>query len=84
MRKNKDFSINVNEVDVLNVAIFGMTAKQWQETNSDLKGNIANLNAIHKMCLQRMFLDSSDKKGRDDRHGSLPKDISGKSELSIF
>lgn len=39
--------IHADEADVLNVAMFGVPAKQWQETNSDLKGNIANLNAIH-------------------------------------
>ena len=29
--------IYANEADVLNVAMFGMTAKQWRETNPDLK-----------------------------------------------
>ena len=28
------------DADVLNVAMFGMTAKQWREANPDLKGNI--------------------------------------------
>ncbi len=32
--------IYANEADVLNVAMFGMTAKQWRDANSDLKGNI--------------------------------------------
>jgi hypothetical protein len=30
--------IYANEADVLNVALFGMTAKQWREANCDLKG----------------------------------------------
>ena len=30
--------IYANEADVLNVAMFGMTAKQWREANPDLKG----------------------------------------------
>lgn len=28
-----------NEADILNVALFGMTAKQWRENNTDKKGN---------------------------------------------
>lgn len=38
-----------NEEDLLNVALFGMTAKQWREKNSDKKGNIrddATLNQL--------------------------------------
>jgi KilA-N domain len=31
-----------SEADVLNLALFGMTAKQWRENNVDLKGNIRN------------------------------------------
>lgn len=32
--------IYANEADVLNVAMFGMTALQWRDTYPDLKGNI--------------------------------------------
>ncbi|BDS15652.1 KilA-N domain-containing protein [Aureispira anguillae] len=32
--------IYANEADLLNMAIFGMTAKQWKQENPDLKGNI--------------------------------------------
>ena len=32
--------IYAKEADVLNVALFGMTAKQWREANPELKGNI--------------------------------------------
>ena len=32
--------IYAEEADVLNVAMFGMTAKQWREANPELKGNI--------------------------------------------
>lgn len=38
-----------NEADLLNVALFGMTAKQWHEKNSDKTGNIrddATLNQL--------------------------------------
>lgn len=32
--------IYADEADVLNVALFGMTAKEWRDKNADLKGNI--------------------------------------------
>ena len=32
--------VYAEEADVLNVALFGMTAKEWRETNPELKGNI--------------------------------------------
>lgn len=41
--------IYANEADVLNVALFGITAKEWRENNSDKKGNMrdyANLNQL--------------------------------------
>lgn len=37
--KQKQY-IYAEEADVLNVALFGMTAKEWREKNPDLKGNI--------------------------------------------
>ena len=38
-----------NEADLLNVALFGKTAKQWRDSNSEKKGNMrdeANLNQL--------------------------------------
>ena len=32
--------VYANEADVLNVALFGMTAKEWREETPDKKGNI--------------------------------------------
>ena len=36
----KEGIVYANEADVLNLALFGMTAKQWQGENLTLKGNI--------------------------------------------
>ena len=47
--------IYANEADVLNVALFGMTAKEWRDANPELKGNIrdyANINQL--ICLSNM------------------------------
>ncbi len=32
--------VYANEADILNIALFGITAKSWHEANPDLKGNI--------------------------------------------
>ena len=43
------------EADVLNVAMFGMTAKQWREANPELKGNIRDYATINELiCLSNM------------------------------
>ena len=47
--------VYADEADVLNVALFGITAKQWREENPDLKGNIrdyANMNEL--ICLSNL------------------------------
>lgn len=47
--------IYANEADVLNVAMFGVTAKQWHEANPDLKGNIRDYATINELiCLSNM------------------------------
>lgn len=47
--------IYANEADVLNVALFGITAKQWREMNPDLKGNIRDYATINELiCLSNM------------------------------
>ena len=48
-------TIYANEADVLNVAMFGMTAKQWREANPELKGNIRDYATINELiCLSNM------------------------------
>ena len=47
--------IYANEADVLNVALFGITAKQWRDANSNLKGNIRDYATINELiCLSNM------------------------------
>ena len=44
-----------SEADVLNVAMFSMTAKQWREANPELKGNIRDYATINELiCLSNM------------------------------
>ena len=47
--------IYAEEADVLNVAMFGMTARQWREANPELKGNIRDYATINELiCLSNM------------------------------
>ncbi len=47
--------IYASEADVLNVAMFGMTAKQWRDANPELKGNIRDYASINELiCLSNM------------------------------
>lgn len=62
--------IYAEEADVLNVAMFGMTARQWREANPDRKGNIRDYATINELiCLSNMenlnavFIDSGMQQG---------------------
>ena len=47
--------VYANEADVLNVALFGITAKQWRDANPELKGNIRDYATINELiCLSNM------------------------------
>jgi len=47
--------IYANEADVLNVALFGITAKEWRDQNPNLKGNIRDYATINELiCLSNM------------------------------
>ncbi len=40
-----------SEADVLNVALFGITAKQWREKNSDKNGNIRDFATLNQLLV---------------------------------
>jgi len=62
--------VYANEADLLNVALFGITAKQWRENNPDQKGNIrdfatleqlvvlSNLESINALLIQQSLSQS--------------------------
>ena len=53
--KEQSSIIYAEEADVLNVAMFGMTDKQWREANPELKGNIRDYATINELiCLSNM------------------------------
>jgi hypothetical protein len=43
--------IYANEADLLNVALFGMTAKEWRDKNPDSKGNIRDEATIEQLVV---------------------------------
>lgn len=48
-------TVYASEADVLNMALFGMTAKQWREKNPDKIGNIRDYASINELiCLSNM------------------------------
>ena len=53
--KQQTNQIYATEADVLNVALFGMTAKEWSENNNDKKGNIRDYaNVSQLVCLSNL------------------------------
>ena len=48
--KQKQF-IYANEADILNVALFGMTAKEWKEKNPNLEGNMRDYANILQLVI---------------------------------
>ena len=53
--KEKINFIYANEADILNMALFGMTAKEWRGENPNLKGNIRDYADISQLvCLSNL------------------------------
>ena len=47
--------VYANEADVLNMALFGITAKEWRDRNPDLRGNIRDYADVSQLvCLSNM------------------------------
>ena len=49
--KTKDTYIYADEADLLNIALFGKTAKDWREKNLDLKGNIRDYATLEQLVV---------------------------------
>lgn len=55
LNKNEINKIYANEADVLNMALFGKTAKDWRYENKDAKGNIRDYaNVSQLVCLSNL------------------------------
>lgn len=53
--RKKASIVYANEADVLNMAMFGMTAQEWRNANPDKKGNIRDYASINELiCLSNL------------------------------
>ena len=43
--------VYANEADLLNVALFGITAKEWRDSNPDQKGNIRDHATLEQLVV---------------------------------
>lgn len=43
--------VYANEADLLNVALFGLTAKEWREINPEIKGNIRDYASLEQLVV---------------------------------
>ena len=51
LKKNQISIIYANEADVLNMALFGMTARQWRESNPHKHGNIRDFASLEQLVV---------------------------------
>ena len=55
LTRDKTNMIYASEADVLNMALFGMTAQDWRLANPDVKGNMRDYATINQLiCLSNM------------------------------
>ena len=55
LTKNQINFVYAEEADVLNMALFGMTAKEWRDKNPNLNGNIRNYATMNELiCLANL------------------------------
>jgi hypothetical protein len=51
LSKDKINFVYANEADLLNVALFGITAKQWREANPSTEGNIRDAATLEQLVV---------------------------------
>ena len=79
--------IYANEADVINVALFGMTAKEWREKNPDMDGNIRDCaDILHLIVLSNLeVLNASMIDNNINQRERLEKlNVTARKELSIL
>ena len=55
LTKNQINFVYAEEADVLNMALFGMTAKEWHDKNPELNGNIRDYSTMNELiCLANL------------------------------
>jgi hypothetical protein len=55
LNKQQVHATYANEADLLNVALFGMTAQQWREQHPNAEGNIRDYATVNQLiCLSNL------------------------------
>ena len=55
LTKQQMSMVYANEADVLYVALFGFTAKEWRDAHADLQGNVRDYATVNQLiCLSNM------------------------------
>jgi hypothetical protein len=55
LRKSQINYVYANEADVINISLFGVTAKEWNDKNPELDGNMRDFsNVIQLVCLANL------------------------------
>ncbi len=49
--KSKEIVVYASEADILNMALFGMTAKDWRDSNSKKEGNIRDCSSVEQLVV---------------------------------
>lgn len=87
LTENQKMYVYANEADVINVALFGMTAKEWKEHNPNLEGNIRDYTDIlHLVVLSNLeVLNSNMIENKINQKERLEKlNNTAKKQLEIF
>ena len=59
LNKKQISFIYANETDVMNLALFGKTTKQWREENPNEKGNIRDFASIEQLVVLSCYVNSA-------------------------
>lgn len=51
LSKTQTSFVYANEADLLNVALFGITAKQWRDTNPKAEGNVRDMASLEQLVV---------------------------------
>ena len=87
--KNKKRFVYASEADVLNVALFGMTAKEWRSKHPDLvkEGNIRDYtDLIHLVILNNLENSNAEfiKLGMSQRERLIKLNESARNQMKIL
>ena len=79
--------VYADEADILNVALFGMTAKEWKKNNKNLKGNIRDYtDLLHLIVLNNLENINSEliKEGLNQKYRLIKLNEIARSQIEVL